>query len=99
MFPFRLSVRAKMLLASAVLLVIPYVGYRYVQAQPAPFQDRRTVGRHAQGVHAPEERRHPRQQMLQADVFGQIVICPHSQPAHCIEIIIASRKKNNGYCI
>ena len=31
MFPFRLSVRAKVLLASAVLLVIPYVGYRYVQ--------------------------------------------------------------------
>ncbi len=28
---FRLSIRAKVLLASTVLLVIPYVGYRYVQ--------------------------------------------------------------------
>ncbi|HSS64257.1 MAG TPA: hypothetical protein VLS27_07470, partial [Gammaproteobacteria bacterium] len=28
---FRLSIRAKVLMASAVLLVIPYVGYRYVQ--------------------------------------------------------------------
>jgi dedicated sortase system histidine kinase len=31
MFAIGLSVRAKVLLASAVLLVIPYVGYRYVQ--------------------------------------------------------------------